>query len=73
MNLDLRIELKELPKCQKCPKGGLVGELLPFDDNLPDTQVLFTKGWCCNSCGWYLILYKGKFQEGKSEALGVGR
>lgn len=70
MNLDLRIELKELPKCRR---KDCTGELLPFDDNLPDTTVLFTKGWCCNSCGWYIILYKGKFTEGKSEAAGVRR
>lgn len=70
MNLDLKIELSELPEC---PVGNCKGVLLPFEDNLQGTSVMFTKGWCCSSCDHNIIMKSGEFHRIRVQGLGVGK
>lgn len=70
MNLDLKIELSELPEC---PVEGCRGVLLPFEDNLQGTSVMFTKGWCCSCCDHNIIMKSGIFERVAVKSLGVGK
>ena len=70
MNLDLKIELNELPMC---PKQDCSGVLLPFPDFIQSTETLFLRGWCCSHCDHNIVMKSGSFERLPVKGQGVGK
>ena len=70
MNLDLKIELQQLPTC---PMDDCTGDMLPFPDFIQGTEKLFLRGWCCSSCDHNIVMKSGSFERLEVKGRGVGK